>query len=376
MKDAEIIDLDDEPEATPVPWRAGSLSIVLAPLLLIAVVGSALIWNAGRSAAEQSTARVIAVTTSSAPPRGPGDVVVFTPPPGMIATRPPDAVSVGGETGDPEVLEGQRWSQLGPIHSARGDVAEAVLNGFAYVIGGSGTADDGRHVFRYDVRTGVRERAPDLPVSLDHAMAATLSDRIYVMGGYVFGRPTDRVFSLGANDANWIEHSPMLAPRAAGGAAVLHGRIWIVGGVGADSGWIRDVWAWNGSAQWSHGLALLPTPRDHLAVATYQGRVCAAGGNGGEQDFECYDPVRNEWTLMPPLRKHAVGARAAEVAGWLWVVAADTHVFTVDHWHFGPRPTAPRAGHALVEIDGALYVMEGALGSESGLRIETLRPQP
>jgi hypothetical protein len=376
MKDAEIIDLDDEPEVTPVQWRAGSLSIVLAPLLLMAVVGSAVLWNAGRSTAEQSTDRYIAPTTSSPPPRGPGEIVVFTLPPGIIATRPPDVVSVGGETGDPEVLETERWASLGPRHTARGDVAEAVLNGYAYVIGGTGTSEDGREVFRYDVRTGARERAPDLPISLDHAMAATLNDRIYVMGGYVFGRPTDRVFSLGTGDANWIEHSPMLAPRAAGGAAVLYGRIWVVGGVGADSGWIRDIWAWDGSARWSHGFAPLPTPRDHLAIARYHGRVCAAGGNGGETSFECYDPVRNGWTRMPDLRKPTVGARAAEVAGWFWVVAQDAHVFTIDHWHFGPRPSTPRAGHALVEIDGALYVLEGALGPGGGARMEMLRPQP
>jgi len=376
MKDAEIIDLDDEAEAALGQWRAGSLSIVAAPLLLIVVVASAVMWNASRSTAERSTDRYIALTTSSAPPRGPGDIVIFTLPSGVIATRPPDIVSVGGETGDPEVLEAERWASLGPRHTARGDVAEAVLDGYAYVIGGAGTSEEGREVFRYDVRTGARERAPDLPISLDHAMAATLNDRIYVMGGYVFGRPTDRVFSLGASDANWSEHSPMLAPRAAGGAAVLHGRMWVVGGVGADSGWIRDIWAWDGSPRWSHGFALLPTPRDHLAVATYEGRVCAAGGNGGETNFECYDPVRNEWTLMPPLRKHAVGARAAEVAGWFWVVAQDVHVFTFDHWHFGPRPSTPRAGHALVEIDGALYVLEGALGPGGGARMEVLRPPP
>lgn len=375
MKDAEIIDLDDEPPDAAAPWRAGSLSIVLAPLLLIAAVGSALMWNAGRSTAEQSTARYIAVTTSSAPPRGPGEIVVFTLPPGIIATRSPDVVSVGGESGDPEVLEGQRWSFLGPIHSARGDVAEAVLDGYAYVIGGAGTTEDGREVFRYDVRTGARERAPDLPISLDHTMAATLGDRVFVFGGFVFGRPSARVFSLGSSDTAWVEHTQMSRGRAAGGVAVIEDRAYIVGGVGENGSWIPDVWVYDHGKLIS-GLAPIPTPRDHLAVATYQGRVCAAGGNGGETSFECYDPVRNEWTVMPPLRKHAVGARAAEVAGWFWVVAQDVHVFTIDHWHFGPRPSTPRAGHALIEIDGALYVLEGALGPGGGARMETLRPPP
>jgi hypothetical protein len=29
---------------------------------------------------------------------------------------------------------------------------------------------------------------------------------------------------------------------------------------------------------------------------------------------------------------------------------------TIDHRHFGPRPPTLRAGHALVAIDGALYL--------------------
>jgi hypothetical protein len=77
---------------------------------------------------------------------------------------------------------------------------------------------------------------------------------------------------------------------------------------------------------------------------------------------------------MPDLRKPVTGGRAAEVAGWFWVVGTDVHVFTIDHWHFGPRPPTLRAGHALVAIDGALYLMESGLGAYAP--VEILRPQP
>ncbi len=353
MNDPLIVDLDVEETDSVAPWRAGSLTLVAAPLLVVAVLVALVVPRVGsRPAAEPAPT-----------PAATRDVMmIFTAPPPTIPVVPTPVPGTPGESGDPEVLEDQRWAPFAPGYPGRGDVAEAVLDGRAYVIGGSGTSEDGRHVYRYDPRTGERERAADLPISIDHAMAATLGGRIYVFGGYVFGRPTERVFSLGSNDANWIEHSPMPAPRAAGGAAVLHGRIWLVGGLGADGSWIRDTWSWDGSGRWSWGFAPLPTPRDHVAVGAFNGRICAAGGNGGERAFECYAPVRNEWTVMPPLRKNAIGARAAEVAGWFWVIGQDVHVFTVDHWHFGPRPQTPRAGHALVTIDGALYVIEGALG--------------
>ncbi len=370
MSDTQIIELEEPaPAAAAKPWRAGSLTIVAAPLL---VVGLVIALTIPRSA-EKPTPK---------PEPTPASVLLITATP-QVATQtavtPVGATSV--ESGDAELLETQHWATFGPSYPARGDVAEAVLDGYAYVIAGTGTLDDGRHVYRYDLHTGERESVADLPVSLDHAMAATLADRVYVFGGYVFGRASARVFSLGANDARWIEHSPMPGARAAGGAALLGDHIYIVGGVDENGDWIRATWAYDiagpydTAGRWSTDLDPLPTPRDHLAVGTYRGKVCAAGGNGATQKFECFDPAHNQWSWMPDLRKPVIGGRAVEAAGWFWVVASDVQIFTIDHWHFGPRLNAARAGHALVLVDSTLYVIEGGMGLANG-RMEMLRPQP
>jgi hypothetical protein len=368
--DTQIIELDEpEPAQTREPWRAGSLAIVAAPFVVLALVITLAMPRP-----------VVTPTPESEPTRQPeptrwSQLVTAGPQlVGLTAMASPMAAATPAESGDAEILETQHWSALGPGYPVRGDVAEAVLHGFAYVIGGTGTSEDGRRVYRYDVHTGERERAADLPISLDHAMAATLENRIYVFGGFVFGQPSARVFSLGANDVSWIEHSLMPLGRAAGGAVVMNDRVWLVGGVSANGNWITDVWSWDGRGRWSTGLSRIPTPRDHLAVGTYRGSICAAGGNGGERAFECYEPVRDEWTKMPDLRSTAIGARAVEIAGWFWLVGAYVQVFTLDHWHFAPRPAAIRAGHALVAIDGTLYVIESGIAAYA--QVEMLRPQP
>lgn len=342
MRDMQIVELDaDEPIEPSAAWRAGSLAYVAVPMVVIAAVIGVVSFR--------GTEPVVGTTT-------------------WITSTTAGSV----ESGDPEVLADQHWLGVSPNYPFRGDVAEAVLYGTIYVIGGSGPEGDGRSVYRYDPHTGTRERAADLPISLDHAMAATLDGRVYVFGGFEFAQPSARVFSLGANDARWTEHTPMPRARAAGGAATLSGHIYIVGGVG-NRGAIPEIWTYDTFGHWSTWMTPLPTPRDHLAVGTYQGRVCAAGGNGGERAFECYDPDTNRWKKLPDLRKPVVSGRAVEAAGWFWVVGADVQVFTIDHWHFGPRPQAARSGHALVAIDGALYVIAG----ESGLAtMEMLRPQP
>jgi hypothetical protein len=368
MSDTQIIELDEpEPAATRVPRRAGSLVIAFAPLVVVALVVSLIIPRL----TDNPTAGP-EPTSGPEPTPGGGWLITATPQTAAPVVVTP-AAATSGESGDQEILGGQRWVGISPAYPARGDVAEAVLQGAAYVIGGTGTSEDGQHVYRY-ARDGTRERVADLPISLDHAMAATLEDRIYVFGGFVFGQASARVFSLGMNDARWIEHSLMPMGRAAGGATVLGGRVWLIGGVAGNGSWISDVWSWDGKGRWSTGFARLPTPRDHLAISTYRGSICAAGGNGGERAFECYEPVRNEWTKMPDLRKGVIAGRAVEAAGWFWVVATDVHVFAIDHWHFGPRLQTPRAGHALVTIDGWLYVLEGGMGLATA-RIEAFRPQ-
>ena len=371
MGDTEIIELDAPEPVAARPWRAGSLSIVVAPVVVVALVASLVVPQLGDMTAKPDP------TAAAQPTRGSG-VLMTAVPQGttpFIPTTPflltPSGPSA--ESGYPEILGGQQWTAVGPSYPARGDIAEAVLNGAAYVIGGTGTTEDGLHVYRYDVSTGTRQRMPDLPVSIDHAMAATLNDRIYVLGGFIAGQASARVFSFGANDARWIEHTPMPRARAAGGIAVINDRAYIVGGVGQDGNWVRDVWVYD-HGKLITGFAPMPTPRDHLAVGTYRGGICAAGGNGGERAFECYDPVEDLWTRLAPLRKPVIGGRATEAAGWFWVVAPDIHIYTLDHWHFGPRLQTPRGGGALVTIADVLYVVEGATGRAATM--EMLKPQP
>ena len=363
MSDTQIVELD-EPEATAThgSWRAGSVTILAVPVLLAAFAVAVL---TARTETQPAVAES-PLPTSVARPAASLRVT-------SIITAPPNTPSVVvTESGDPEVLADRRWSSPGPAYPARGDVAEAVLYGDIYVIGGTGTIDDGRSVFRYDAKTGARQPVPDLPISLDHAMAATLGGRVFVFGGFVFGQASARVFSFGTNDARWIEHSPMPAARAAGGAAVLDDHVYLVGGVGATGGWLPDTWVYEVTGRWSTRAAL-PTPRDHLAVAAYRGSICAAGGNGGPWAFECYEPVRDQWTKRPNLRKPVLGGRAAEAAGWFWVVERDVHAFDGASWNFGPRLESPRAGGALVAISEVLYFVEGATGPV--VPMEMLKPQ-
>src|SRR5262249_38049264 len=133
----------------------------------------------------------------------------------------------------------------------------------------------------YSIAAGSWRRLPDLPVGVNHAAAASDGHRLFVLGGV--GR---------AARGRAPPPSPLLPPpgdrpappprpdlpeaRAAAGAAIVHGRLYVIGGVGprglATGGLAYDL----RSGRWSAVPG--PTPREHLAVTALGGRVYALGG--------------------------------------------------------------------------------------------------
>src|SRR5919109_5454472 len=117
------------------------------------------------------------------------------------------------------------WRRIADIPTARSEVAAVLFRGGIYVIGGFG---GGNVVERYDPSTDRWSRVPDLPMSVDHAMAAAIDDGdgagIYVLGGND-GAPTARAFSLAPGATTWREIARMPGPRSQAAAAVLSGTI-------------------------------------------------------------------------------------------------------------------------------------------------------
>ena len=102
--------------------------------------------------------------------------------------------------------------------------------------------------------------------------------------------------------ARWRALPRMPEPRAAGGAAVVGGRLYVVGGVGA-GGLARRAFALDlRTGRWS--VVPAPTPREHLAVTAAGGRIYALGGRRAGYDtnvatFESWTPGEKRWRRLP-----------------------------------------------------------------------------
>lgn len=280
----------------------------------------------------------------------------------------------------PSVPGEAAWRRLAPAPSERTEVAATAVGELVYVAGGFRA--DGATVATvevYDTGADRWARGPDLPVAVNHAMAATLDGRAHVVGGY----PGDGGVSRKAfrfDGGRWAALPDLPEGRAAGTAVALDGRLYVAGGIGP-SGLAAGMLVFDpASGRWTTAPGP-PTPREHLGGAGFGGRVYTVGGRAaGRGNFtaaEAYDPASGRWTSLPDLPTRR-GGLAAAATGNGFVVAVggeaeatfeEAEAFDVragTWWSLPPLPT-PRHGLGVVAVGTALYTLAG--GPRPGLHV-------
>lgn len=299
------------------------------------------------------------------------------------------AVLVTGGTGS---AAEPAWRAARAVPVPRTEVVAAPLGREIAVVGGY--LANGRNTGRVDAYAPARNRwrrLPDLPVTVDHAMAAGAGGRLYVAGGYGPGNVArDTVFSF--RQGRWTALPAMPAPRAAGGAAIVGRKLYVVGGVEAPGRLARDAFALDlDTGRWSSIRG--PRPREHLGAAALDGRVYAVGGRTAGLDsnldvVESFDPRSGRWRAVPRVPGKRGGTAATAVAGRLLSVGGEEPGGTIAtvyayspetrRWSELPRLRTPRHGLGLVGWRGRAYALAG--GPQPGLTVsaanEVLRLRP
>jgi N-acetylneuraminic acid mutarotase len=286
----------------------------------------------------------------------------------VLVSSPSPAVSSA-----PSGSSSLAWRRISDIPTARSEVAATVFNNEVYVIGGFGGA---RVVEIFD---GQRwRRGPDLPLGVDHPMAAAVTESagagagVYVLGGNA-GGPTARSFLLAPGATAWREIAAMPGPRSQG-AAVAQGRfIYVVGGYDGQRLAAPSFAYESDTGRWRQ-VAPIPTPRDHLAAALVVGRVCAVGGRRlslttNLATLECYDPGADSWSKAADAPTPRGGVGAAAVGNRLVFVGGEQPTGTYKEvelfdaesgrWSRLPDLPTPRHGIGVVAVGRTVYVMSG-----------------
>jgi N-acetylneuraminic acid mutarotase len=272
------------------------------------------------------------------------------------------------------------WIAGTPLSEPRTEVAAAPLGGRIVAVGGFlASGANSRRVDAFDPATDSWTRLPDVPVSVDHAAAASWRGRLVVVGGYGADRqPLRAAYSY--DGTRWRRLPPPPEERAAAAAAATaDGRVWVVGGRTrsglASSALVLDLT----TLRWR--VVRGPRPREHLAATALRGRVYAVGGRLAGYDtnlatVQAYDPRTNRWSSLPDLPDPRGGTGATAIAGRIVSVGGESPagtnrtVWTLvpgGRWVQLPDLPTPRHGLGVVALRGRVWVVAG--GPEPGLTV-------
>ncbi|OFW05420.1 MAG: hypothetical protein A3I61_14465 [Acidobacteria bacterium RIFCSPLOWO2_02_FULL_68_18] len=215
-----------------------------------------------------------------------------------------------------------------PGSQQRTAFATAVMDGRIYAFGGgncSGVFFSDVQV--YDPTTNTWTVKDPMPGRRAHGAAAVVGGKIYLIGGY--SNPSSSATSM----APTLEYDPVNqtftpqpaipTPRIDPGVAVIDDKIYVVGGMSSTGAPLADVQAYNPATDGWSSVMSLSTPRRAPAVAAIDGLLYAFGGSNafGIVDVgEMYDPGLDTWVVAPSLPAGRTMTGEAVLGGVLYVI--------------------------------------------------------
>lgn len=173
--------------------------------------------------------------------------------------------------------------------------------------------------------------------------ATVVDGKIYVMGGWgADNRPVAAVEVYDPATGEWAARASMPTARALFGASAVGGRIYAVGGTtfGADK--LAVVEAYDPATDTWTRRADMPTPRNALSTAVVDERIYAIGGWG-------FDRPEGGWTSLDP---------TAEAQDFATVEVYDPET---DTWNPAEDMPTPRSHMTVSAVGGKIYAIGGWL---------------
>ena len=291
----------------------------------------------------------------------------------------PKHVRGAQQSSPPPVAGGWRAGHASPFGVQY--AAATVLGGRIWVAGGLiGPKHATTKTEFYDPTLDTWNPGPQLPMALHHAAMVSYRNTLYLIGGFVpqggnvLGAASARVLVLNKTGTAWLNGPSLHHARAAGAAAVVKGKIVVVGGrTGNSQQLVRPTEIFDGTS-W-HDATAIPDPVNHLAAASDGTYLYAVGGHKITETssitaVQRFDPATGRWTQLKPMPTPVSGLGAAVVGGQLITVGGDNAIavfntvqaydLTTKTWSALPPLPEARTGMGLVTFRNILYSLDGA----------------
>jgi len=221
--------------------------------------------------------------------------------------------------------------------------------------------------------------------------AATLRDKIYVVGGFEMpgvGNVLNLAITASLEEYDpstdrWTAKAPMPVGLHHVGIGVAGGRLYVIGGYRQSglSVWhpVATVYAYDPDTDTWEERAPMPTARGALSVTEHDGKLYAIGGydrTANSAAVEVYDPVRNLWTSRAPLPTPRDHLATATLFGKVYAIGGRvngdyrrnlsvTEVYdpVTDQWKRAADLPTARSGITAAVVGGRVYVFGGEGGA-------------
>ena len=267
------------------------------------------------------------------------------------------------------------WTKVADMPTPRAAHAVAASAEAIYVLGGTG--GEGTPVLAVDRFDGAKwtteGRIPG--EGLNAPAAVIVADALYLIGGFgtTTNRPLAAVHRYDLRTRAWSEAAPLPAPRGGHAAAVLDGRIHVIGG-GNSQSTIDDHSVYDSRTNTWSERAKLPRRMGSPAAVVFGAKLYSVGGRSGPGDFgdvHIYDPKADAWSAGPSIDPRGTGG-AAILDGAIYYVGGESQARKAvlgdvlrlqpggSTWTAAaPMPT-PRNFARAVVLRGGVYVVGGS----------------
>ncbi len=234
----------------------------------------------------------------------------------------------GAEQAEGEQSALSRWSDKAQMPGPAGRFAQVEWHGLIYVIGGAGPDGLTDAVRVYDVAADVWEHGSPKPTAAANIGAALVGGRIYVPGGLgADGRPLDRLEIYDPEGDGWSVGAALPTPLCAYAIAAYDDGFYLLGGWDGQR-YLDTVYYYDAADDSWRLEGHMPTPRGFAAAAVADGRVYLVGGYDGEAEYracESFDPAlaaagQDPWRSHAPMRSGRAGHALVTVLGQLYVL--------------------------------------------------------
>lgn len=274
-----------------------------------------------------------------------------------------------------------------------------ILNGEIILVGGeqNGVSTTTVQIYSpktnsWNVDTGHGGTLAPLPQPRSFGFfCGAISARLHCMGGWQNGTYKGDHFVY-SYDSNTWSTGPALPSYPIGQFSTTYNNTILVFG-GWWGSYQSTVYQYSEGSGWST-KSPLPTPRAHGTAAVYNGHVYVIGGIGGQSGqqlplnvVEMYDPASNSWTTKAPLPTplgYLGWSGTPEIGGIIYIASGTTsYGYNPDSNTWQAYTSLPfPAGTSTMAVNGVLYVvtpqhtLQGALYPSVSLSWAEIAPMP